>query len=113
MLQVGKVATQVDIFPFGIGAGCACAPQAEAAIDKVTEAVDAFGIEHGLLAAVDHLLEAQGEGNDLVGRCFIHATINIAASVDASDEAAGRQIYLLARDRVENAYPRVIEGRIA
>ena len=49
-LEVGEVAPQVDVLPFGIGADRARAPQPEAAAFEEAEAVDALGIEHILLA---------------------------------------------------------------
>src|SRR6185503_8952756 len=64
VFEVSEVATQVHIFPLGIGADRARAPQPETSSFEEAETVDAFRIKNVLLRLVEQLLKTKREIDD-------------------------------------------------
>src|SRR5204863_6014197 len=112
VLQIGEVAAEVDVLPFGVAADGACAPETESAAFEEAEAVDAQRIQDVLLRLVEHGFEIDGEVDYFVGRRLVDGAVDIVAGVDAADETAGRQVDLDARHRIEDGDPRVVEGGV-
>ncbi len=67
------------------------APHAVAAPLEEAQRVDALGVEHVLARLVDVDLEPRQAADDLVRRRLVHAALDVAARVDAGDEAGRRQ----------------------
>ena len=110
--EVDEVPAQVDVLPFGIGTDRAGAPEPEAAAFEEAKTINAFGIQHLLLAFVDQLLEPDREVHHFVRRRFPDGALNVVPRVDAGHKTARRQVQFLARDRVEHRHPRIINRRV-
>src|SRR5205814_3591445 len=117
--DVDEEPTDVDVLPLRVGTDCARAPHATSPPLEEAKAVDAFGVENVLSRLVDIGLEASQSAHDLVGRGLVHAALDVAARVDARDEARRREHQTPRRrslrrslGRVEDFYPRVIDGGI-
>jgi hypothetical protein len=67
VLDVGEVAAQLDVFPVGVGAHRAGAPEADAPAREGAKAIDALGVQHLLLALVDRCLQADGRAHQPLG----------------------------------------------
>src|SRR5262249_41044939 len=86
MLQIGKVAAQVDILPLGIRTDGARAPKPQAPVFKESEAIDAQRIEYVLLRLVKNLFKIDGQRDHFIGRGLVDSAQNVIARVNAGDE---------------------------
>src|SRR5690606_37102346 len=77
-----------------------------------TDAVDADGVQHGLLVLRHHGLDVQATADGVVGRGLPHAAGLVGPCPDTGDVAAGRDDHLgvaVRADRVLDLDPRVVE----
>jgi hypothetical protein len=61
----------------------------------------------------EHGLEADRERDDFVGRRLVDCALDVGARIDPGDEARRRIVVFLAGHRVQDADPRIVEGRVA
>src|SRR5467141_1358151 len=90
LLDHQEQAADVDVPPRRVAGDRARAPDTDAAIAHVPDAVDPARVEEVLLRPRDGVLEPQRSADDLVRGRLVHAALGVAARVDAGHVARRR-----------------------
>src|SRR5882672_7695957 len=87
LLDHQEQAADVDVPPRRVAGDRARAPDPDAAVAHVPDAVDPARVQEVLLRARDGVLEAERAADDLVRGGLVHAALSVAARIDAGHVA--------------------------
>src|SRR5467141_270369 len=90
LLDHQEQAADVDVPPRRVAGDRARAPDPDATVAHVPDAVDPARVQEVLLRARDGVLETERAANDLVRGGLVHAALSVAARIDAGHVARGR-----------------------